>query len=39
MKPYEALGVDGLHMGFFLEIWLLAGDLGKFLEAKVCLLT
>ena len=25
MKPYKALGVDGLHTGFFLEILAISG--------------
>ena len=26
MKPFEAPGVDGLHVGFFQRFWLLVGD-------------
>ena len=26
MKPYKALGVDGLHAGFFQRFWLVVGD-------------
>ena len=26
MKPYKALGIDGLHAGFFQRFWLLVGE-------------
>lgn len=26
MKPYKALGPDGLHEGFFQRFWLIVGD-------------
>ncbi|KAL0004584.1 hypothetical protein SO802_012145 [Lithocarpus litseifolius] len=41
MKPYKALGSDGLHAGFFLRFWLVVGESvkkevrGSFVNQKV----